>query len=350
MNFNKTKLGLGMIALSLSSMAFAGGFTPPSCTPGNVTIPCEKQAWDIGFTGMYAQATNNDLFDYQTAGLVLPAGQTQSLTTHTLKPDYDYGFNIQGSYHWGTGSDINLNWTHLSSDDNSFISQGTNSAVGDTPGGRFTGAFRDITSNVKLKHDAVNLEFGQTILVGDHVSMRFHAGGQWARVDGNFDQTGTNPPPVPLITFSRHVTTNSSKFSGIGPRLGMDANYQLGHGFSVLGRSAIAALVGDIDTHQFSAITNPAGTVTTTSIVGQKERVIVPSINADLGAAYTHPMTQGDLSIEAGYRVAAILHSVRWANSAGIFGNAIGGLTGNEVSNFGYHGPYATIKWLGSLA
>lgn len=345
MELSLKKTALALVALGLSSAAFAASYTPepaPACTPGNVTVPCEKTAWDVGFTGMYVQATNDDLHDYQTGGPVA-AGTTNSFNTHVLSPDWDFAFNLQGSYHWGTGNDVNLNWTHYSNTHNSAVSGGAAGGGAGSPNGRFVGPFNNINSSVKFQHDAVNLEFGQMINVGDHVNMRFHAGGQWARVDGTFTQTGINNAPVGANASA--TDTNTSEFNGVGPRFGMDASYHFGNGLSIVGRSAAALLVGDIDTNNNQSVTTGAG-VTTVTIVTQKERTIVPSLNADLGVGYTHAMAQGDLGLEAGYRVATVMQSVRWVDSA----NTNGGLTGNEVSNFGYHGPYLTVKWTGNMA
>ncbi len=346
MELSLKKITLALVALGLSGAAFAGSYTPEAapvgCTAGNVTVPCEKSAWDIGFTGMYVQATNDDLHDYSTTTV---AGNNFDTDVHTLNPKSGFAFNLQGSYHWGTGSDITVDWTHLNRSSSTDVVGGTFGPV-NNPVGRFIGGYNTVSSTVKFQHDAVNVAFGQLLNVGEHVDVRLHGGLQWARVDGTFDQSGVNVTNgVVLPLFASEVAQNTSKFDGIGPRAGFDASYKFGNGLSLVGRSAIALLVGDIKTDTYNAVAiNGLGTFVGTS--HQTTRTVVPAANADLGVAYTHAMAQGDLGLEAGYRVAADFNSVRWVDSA----NTNAGRTGHEVSNFGYHGFYLTAKWTGNMA
>lgn len=333
MELSLKKITLALVALGLSGAAFAGSYTPEAapvgCTAGPVTVPCEKSAWDIGFTGMYVQATNDDLHDSRTTTV---NGFNTTTDVHSINPRWGFAFDLTGSYHWGTGSDVTVDWTHLSRRTTDDSSAGSFA--------RFNGLnpLAVVSTDVKFQHDAVNFAFGQMINVGEHVDVRLHGGLQWARVTGNFDQFGA-------VTGASQATENNSKLSAIGPRAGFDASYKFGNGLSLVGRSAIALLVGDIKSDSNSVISiNNLGTFVATS--SESQRTVAPSVNADLGVAYDHAMAQGTLGIEAGYRVAAIFNSVRWVDSANFVngGNAVG------VSNFGYHGPYLTVRWEGNMA
>ncbi|KTD12195.1 major outer membrane protein, partial [Legionella gratiana] len=146
LNLKKTALAV----LALSSSAVFAGTMGPVCTPGNVTVPCPSSAWNVGGQALVLQTmTDNDIT------LDLGIDTTPPVVGGFLRTDVDaqwnWGFQIEGSYHFNTGNDITLTWYHLDTSWN-------NSS--------FTPDFApDILVGFgnKNRWDAVNGEFGQFV-------------------------------------------------------------------------------------------------------------------------------------------------------------------------------------------
>lgn len=187
------KTAIAALVLGFSGAASAAMYAPaaaPACSAGNVSVPCEKSAWDLGVQALYLKAENND---QQDAG-------------NDFNADWGWGFRLEGSYHFGTGNDATLNWLYF---DKTTGTSGSN------------GYF-------KPKYNIVNFEMGQKADFGEAVDMRFHGGLQYASLKQDIRTGGLNA---------------STKISGLGVRGGIDTAYDFGNGFAVTSSGAMAVLV-----------------------------------------------------------------------------------------------------------
>lgn len=307
LNLKKTALAV----LALGSSAVFAGTMGPVCTPGSVTVPCERTAWDFGAQALYLQPISQSFAGFEST--------TAGTRFNEFDHDWDWGFKIEGSYHFSTGNDLTINWYHLENStthtQNIFFADPT--AV--------TDGFNVLT-RVRLEPDwdAVNAEFGQHVDFGEQKNIRFHGGLQYARIKQSF-RAGFAPFAVPGVA----VANVNSKFNGVGPRLGMDMSYDLGNGFAMYGNGATSILVGD---SKFNANTNLFGLAAGFSR-GSKT-TIVPELEAKLGANYTFALAQGDFSVDGGYM---------WVN----YFNAQN--VGFLQSDFALQGPYFGVKWVGNV-
>ncbi|MBN9231684.1 MAG: hypothetical protein J0I93_12660 [Legionella sp.] len=291
--------------LALGTSAVFAGTMGPVCTPGNVTVPCERTAWDIGGQAIDLQIIHNNDYNFSRG--------------YSDNSRWNWGFQIEGSYHFNTGNDVTLTWYHL--DTNNHYFAGTDGI--DT----YLGA-------VNQKWDAVNGELGQFVDFSANKKIRFHGGFQFARIKNNRFVEVTDPV-LGTVDAGR-----SAQYNGFGPRTGIDMNYVFtGYGLGIYAKAATSLLIGSA---KFSGdVLTASGTTVYDGLVGlgASKTTLVPQLEAKLGANYTYAMAQGDLSIDAGYMWFNYFNAV---NTVYAIGDA-------RTTDFGASGPYVGLKYVGNV-
>ncbi|MDX2346218.1 MAG: Lpg1974 family pore-forming outer membrane protein [Legionella sp.] len=324
LNLKKTAVAV----LALSSSAVFAGTMGPVCSAVNVTVPCESTAWDVGARALYLQPSYAG-GDYGYAAINDNGRYVEYNKT------WGWGFMIEGSYHFETGSDANLNWYHFGKSNKKSYTIADGSAGVVAPDGSFTG-----TSKTNPKWDAVNLEFGQHVDFGEKKDIRFHGGVQYARIANNV-KLGVTPsteattpagvlPPGATATFQRKPTYN-----GFGPRVGADMGYEWGNGLGVYANGAAALLAGS---NKVSAVF----TDTTGNRIAQSasKPTVAPELEAKLGLKYDYAVAQGDLTLDVGWM---------WVNYWNVT-QTIAPATTPVEGDFAVQGLYFGLKWLGNVA
>lgn len=341
LNLKKTAVAV----LALSSGAVFAGTMGPVCSAVNVTVPCESTAWDLGAKALYFQpnvgAANAGMAKTITSG----SGQTVNLGKN---PKWGWGWMIEGSYHFNTGNDINLNWYHVGTNrTGGFNGSGTVNAnfIDQLFSSASTFVINSITLNqanakVDPQWDAVNLEFGQHVDFGENKSIRFHGGVEYARLAANTSlslagsvvtTTGTTP------TFNIY-TSNNPTYNGFGPRAGADMSYDWGNGLGMYANGAMALLAGT-SKYSSKSINNVTGGTLTTS---GSTNTVVPELEAKIGATYSYAMAQGDVTFDVGWMWINYFNPLRAQD------NQL--LDAPSVGDFGLQGVYFGLKWLGNVA
>lgn len=337
LNLKKTALAV----LAFGSSAVFAGTMGPVCTPGSVTVPCPRTAWDFGAQALYLQPTASHL-DYAGSTLNI-ATQSQVYNKNT---PWGWGFQIEGSYHYNTGNDVDVNWYHLDRSKNGIFAIGGGQTFNDAFG-EIWGAGSSVSVNGSSKWDAVNLEFGQHIDMGEFVNMRVHGGFEYAHIKSSLGLNGNlgagNIAPLTsvastatnFIAIGTAQSTNTTiSYNGFGPRIGTDLGYGWNNGLAVYAKGAAAVLVGSNKfTRTSSTAINGAGSVTGSSTT------VNPELETKVGATYTYAMAQGDLSVDLGWM---------WINYFSVQQDGISGAV--RSSDFGLQGPFVGLKWVGNVA
>ena len=323
MNLNLTKIST--LVLLLGSGSAMAGSMGPVCSAVNVTVPCESTGWDIGAKALYLKPAVNPRSGY---GPYVAADVD-------VAPNYNWGFQVEGSYHFSTGQDLNINWYHVNNSRSGAL--GVTTLPGTTLTNPQTGSHTSTTltggtSSIDPKWDAVNFEFGHHTDFGDNKAIRFHGGAQYARVENTRNHTVnallvTNGVSTPYT----HTSIYNPTYNGFGPRVGMDMSYHLNNGLGIYANGAIALLVG-------SRAYNYTYTDLTGNIEGfnGSNTAVVPALDAKLGITYDYAMAQGTLTLDAGWM---------WVDYVSAHTNTSG--TNFDVS---LQGLEFGLKWLGNVA
>jgi len=348
LNLKKTAVAV----LALGSSAVFAGTMGPVCTPGNVTVPCEVNAWEFGVQALYLHPSYSDDLSYIGA-TTTTVGLATDTTFEDLDPKWGWGFKLEAGYHFNTGNDLNLNWYHYSKTTNNDFGPGAFGAgdnvfiLGTVLPAAFTVASAPVVGfSSEPRWDAVNLELGQHVDFGDMKSMRFHGGFQWARTNLEREAAAITTVPVAgVVAGSIAAVETDSTFNGFGPRVGADFMYGFGNGFGIYANGATALLIGE---NKFSTSTFVSTTGEITTFGGERD-LMVPELEGKVGATYNWAMAQGNLGIDAGWMWVNYFdslhnHSIRTAAPG-----APTVVSSGISSNFALNGPFVGLKWIGSV-
>ncbi|KTD07611.1 Lpg1974 family pore-forming outer membrane protein [Legionella jamestowniensis] len=310
------KITLAILGLAVSSLVSAGSMGP-TCVPGDVTVPCEAKKWDIGVQGLYLQPVYSLHRGYEYT----PAGALRE-----VDEDWDWGYRLEGSYHFNTGNDITMTWVHFDneSDHHNF--------AGITP---FSEVLFPFALSLDTRFDQVNLVMGQHVDMGMVKNARFYGGLQYARIRGDVEHA--YGIALPIIAPAGFTRDEDADFNGVGPVVGIDYSYDLINGFSLTANGAASILYGS-SRYNNSIILAPSGLVAVNIYASKKS--VVPSLEAKLGVNYAHEMAYGTLNIEGGYQVINYFDAL---HAMDLNCNCL------QNTDFGLYGPYLGVKWVGNI-
>ncbi|STY27955.1 major outer membrane protein [Legionella wadsworthii] len=304
------------------------GTMGPVCTPDYVTVSCPCRGWDFGISALYLQPnTNSPLLNP-----ILHETHSDTESSHTIRSSWDWGFLLEGSYHFNTGNDLNLNWMHFESNPSEHFAI----FFPDAPAFPTT-LYSDFKFDTKI--DVVNLEFAQTTHFGKKTDVRLHGGGQYtnARIRRAEFESEQFPPDPTISLFQQSLI--KTKYEGAGPRVGVDMTHHVKYGFNLFAQSAMSLLLGQGKAKL--AGENISGPNVFTFDALRKKTYMVPELESRLGAGYQWAGGMGEFSIMAGWM---------WQHYLHIF-SLPPGTTSIQGTNFTQSdlmldGPFIKGKWI----
>jgi len=87
------KTALAVVTLASSSVY--AGTMGPVCTAGNVTVPCESTAWDVGVQALYLKPNYNHILGLM-GGTINTTGDatTRNLAPREINSDPEWSWGI----------------------------------------------------------------------------------------------------------------------------------------------------------------------------------------------------------------------------------------------------------------
>ena len=335
--------------------ACAGAALIGLCLSANAaTTAPAKSSWGASFTALYLQpGANNLTYAVHTKPLPVPAPNWYQ---DTVKPNHHFAFDLGLHYQFADQVDeIKADWLHFSSTDSDSVAKGSgvNSIAPPYYFGPLAQALlgTSASSTVKFNLDNANLVFAHQFTFGHYLQMQPFAGlsGAYLKeyIEDNYLGEDTGGDPYSITSY------NTSKYTGIGPRIGVDMTGVMSKHFSIIGEFATSIFVGSMhSTTTFYSYGGGKTTPSATDMADQSKMTIVPELDTKLALAYDVDFKSGSsVTFQAGYMLRTYLDGIDQVVPTALVPGAFNGgviaieTEGNVQSNFNLSGPFVKMSW-----
>lgn len=363
------KLTIAASLILSSTNAFAGSvpaLQPAPQPTASQTVPKPHTSSDVflaspnyyvalEFSALFLKPMSSSLH-YAAEALPLPA-PTPNWKISEIHPDYHFAFDvgITGALHC-TNTNVMLNWEHFHSRDSASKTVHTQNMVGPFfTIGPDASPYNEAHGHVHFRFEEINLDYGILVNFGDRAKTNLFAGVSYAYIK----QTLTSKYSSPGDTYTRSIRT-PSRFSGVGPQVGLNFSYRIVEGFHLAGNAMASLFVGSMKNHTIYESVSPLlGPLGITPPNRQKTKTarktqVVPGLEGKLGLAYSYSFLKHYMvSIEAGYEAQIYFNAIQatdmgsevplntvQAPTVGVYARTFQ----ENLSNFALAGPYATVN------
>lgn len=284
------QLILVFLAIGLSPAAVAYNSTPSSAGAA------AQSNWFIGGDAIYGKTgDDNSLF------------LTDDSNQYFADRATEWGFKTWAGYDAGNDSSYWVDWF-------SFHNTGKTSSA-PLPGllSVFAGA---LTGRQASDIDQISLQMARTLKNNNGTTIKIHAGPQVLLLNATktvdlFVTASVDEIPVGL---SVH-TNDKSDFNGGGVVVGVDLEHWFSNSFSIFSRNQVGLAYGKLDSKYNLDLPINIDSIdidiAAANLEIQKKYTVVPTLNAELGAAYNLQLANMDLRLEAGLRGSVVIDAVQ---------------------------------------
>jgi len=302
-------------------------------------------SWEFSALALYAKPSfgGNGLgystfgnYGYDNFGNLVEVNGARN-QIHTVNPDWGWGFQLEGAYHYRPSLDVDLNWYHLHTQNQAYLPSGT--LYAGSAANLYAGLLR-----IEPRWDAVNLELGQQLDLIPDIMTRLHVGVEFARIKNTF----TNHPRLLPTANPVFITEDATRFNGFGPRLGFDLARPFLNGFGIYAKAAGMLLVGTgkqsvrgyYNLPSFTS--NPFPNPYSTGNYVQSNTLVIPGFEGKLGLTYDLHIGQNHFGLNVGYLWVDYLNVLVSQVGAGVVSSAI---STSVAANYNVNGLYFGARW-----
>ena len=360
------------LSMAVSAPVFANPVSPAPSSQDSayISIPSLNPGFNMGVAALWLRPGASNL-TYVIYNRALPLLQP-SWSEQELNPAFSPAFEIQMGYvpKNSGGMDIDLDWTHLRSETvtESIAAATSSDFLGpDYDIGPDGSNIRNATGSAQFSADVINVDAGQHVLFGRRLNIRFFGGLSTGFLKENLTDTYSGTATAVAASGSIPATAagpfsvtqyESSRFSGAGPRIGVDANYRMRCGFGFIGEGAITALFGTMASNtnylgtSQTLINNGYAVPNPQYIADQHVFQVIPGFDTKLGVDYKRALSQTTtLVVSTGYQAAVYINAISQylpgslVQTKGLSTGSLYVETMNHIlSNYSMQGPFLKLS------
>lgn len=306
--------------------------------------------WGISCRALILKPTGSSL-GYAVEAFNVPI-HSPSWKTYDVETDYHAGFDLGLTSFWQSRNvEFNLNWQHLHSKDSSKKLVCSDNMIGPHfEIGPDALLYKKAEGKVHFEYDEIDLDAGICVNFGDYLQTSFFAGICGTQIKQNFTSEFSN-----IQGNVARIINTPSKFTGVGPQVGVDLLYSLLGGLNITGQASASLLVGDMKNHASYKSLSPALeelAIPSPNLQGthsNRRTQVVPAFSGRLGLSYTYNACGWAIDLEAGYEAKVYINAIQYTDigsqvitppvlpdTIGVFGRTFQ----HKQSNFALSGPY----------